>query len=47
LLEFAHECAVPVRPERMAITETVAGQLLAKHDCNLGARGVQALGLGL
>jgi hypothetical protein len=34
---------VPVRAERMAIAKAVAGQLLAEHDCNLRACGVQAL----
>jgi len=43
LLELAHEHAVAVRTERVAITEAVASQLLAEHDCNLRACGVQAL----
>ena len=43
LLELAHEGGVAVGTERMAVAEAVAGQLLAEHDCNLRACGVQAL----
>ena len=43
LLELTHEGAMPVRTERMAVAEAVAGELLAEHDCNFRAGGVQAL----
>jgi hypothetical protein len=43
LRELAFKHAVAVRTERMAVAKTVTGQLLAEHDCNLWAWGVQGL----
>src|SRR3984957_16783113 len=43
LFEFAFKHAVPVRTERMAVAKPVTSQLLAEHDCNLRAWGVQGL----
>jgi hypothetical protein len=47
LLEFAHERAVAIGAERMAVAESVAGQPFTEHDSNLRAFGVQRFTVSL